>query len=123
MTASKSRTRSATPSGTEAGTGAGTTVGTERTDRVANLLEARSVAVVGASDRPGPARNVVSNLGRAGFAGPVYLINAKRASVAGMPVTRSTKYKMRAGEISPHNPPGEASANNANATQISHSKK
>jgi acyl-CoA synthetase (NDP forming) len=85
MTASKSRTRSATPSGTEAGTSAGTTVGTERTDRVANLLEARSVAVVGASDRPGPARNVVSNLGRAGFAGPVYLINAKRASVAGMP--------------------------------------
>lgn len=48
------------------------------------LLSPRSVAVVGASDKPGAlGASVVSNLDRNGFAGPVYLINPKRSEIAG----------------------------------------
>jgi len=54
-------------------------------DRVARLLEARSVAVVGASDSPGPGRNVVRNLDALGFSGRVFLVNKSRPVVNGVP--------------------------------------
>lgn len=47
------------------------------------LLRPRSVAVVGASDRPGPGRNVVANLSLLPFAGNVYLVNPRRSSIDG----------------------------------------
>jgi acyl-CoA synthetase (NDP forming) len=59
--------------------------------RLAPLLEPRSIAVVGASDRPGPARNVVSNLLALGFDGELYLINPKRKVVAGRPALPSLR--------------------------------
>ncbi|MFI6505862.1 acetate--CoA ligase family protein [Nonomuraea typhae] len=50
------------------------------------LLEPRSVAVVGASDRPGSyADTVLRNLERAGFPGPVWGVNPRRAEVHGRP--------------------------------------
>jgi len=51
-------------------------------DRCAALLAPRSIAVVGASARPGPGQRVVSNLLAAGFTGALYLINPKHAAVA-----------------------------------------
>ena len=53
--------------------------------RVACLLKARSVAVVGASDSPGPGRNVVRNLDAVGFPGRVFLINKSHPVVNGVP--------------------------------------
>lgn len=48
------------------------------------LLRPRSVAIVGASERPGAlGASVLSNLDRNGFAGAVHLINAKRAEISG----------------------------------------
>jgi acetyltransferase len=47
-------------------------------------MEARSVAVVGASDSSGPGRNVVRNLGAVGFGGRVFLINKSRRLVNGV---------------------------------------
>ena len=50
------------------------------------LLQPRSVAVVGANDRPGSyADTVFTNLERAGFEGPVYGVNPKRDTVHGHP--------------------------------------
>jgi acyl-CoA synthetase (NDP forming) len=50
------------------------------------LLAPRSVAVVGASDRPGSyADTVLRNLERAGFDGPVYGVNPGRDQVHGRP--------------------------------------
>jgi len=44
------------------------------------LLSPRSIAVVGANDRPGSyADNVLANLDRSGFPGPVWGVNPKRA--------------------------------------------
>jgi acyl-CoA synthetase (NDP forming) len=51
--------------------------------RLVALLEPRSIAVVGASDRPGPSRNVVSNVLEGGYSGELYLVNPRRAVVAG----------------------------------------
>ncbi len=51
--------------------------------RVAAILSASSVAVVGASDRMGPGRKVVENLGALGFPGPVYVVNRRGVAVAG----------------------------------------
>lgn len=48
------------------------------------LLSPRSVAIVGANDRPGSyADTVLSNLARAGFEGPVYGVHPTRESVHG----------------------------------------
>ena len=48
------------------------------------LLEPRSVAVVGANDRPGSYGEIVlGNLARSGFAGPVWGVNPRRAEVMG----------------------------------------
>ena len=53
--------------------------------RAAALLEASSIAVVGASDSPGPGRNVVRNLVETKFAGRVFLINKSHPRVNDMP--------------------------------------
>lgn len=50
------------------------------------LLTPQSVAVVGASDKPGAlGATVVSNLERNGFAGDIHLINPKRAQIGSRP--------------------------------------
>ncbi len=47
------------------------------------LLKPRSVAVLGASERPSVGRTIVENLDRIGFAGPVYPINPKYETLLG----------------------------------------
>ncbi len=48
------------------------------------LLRPRSIAVVGATDKPGaPGASILDNIDRSGFAGPVYPINPKRESIGG----------------------------------------
>ena len=50
------------------------------------LLRPRSVAIVGASDKPGAlGASVLSNLARNGFSGDIHLINPKRAEIGGRP--------------------------------------
>ena len=49
---------------------------------VERLLKPRSVAIVGASDKPGAlGASVLANLDRNGYDGEIYLINPKRASI------------------------------------------
>jgi acyl-CoA synthetase (NDP forming) len=51
---------------------------------IARLLRPKSVAVVGASDKPGAlGASVLGNLDRNGFAGAVYPINPKRETIGG----------------------------------------
>ena len=51
-------------------------------DAITRLLRPRSVAVVGASDKPGAlGASVIGNLDRGGFAGAVYPINPNRTSI------------------------------------------
>src|SRR6266851_1715966 len=45
------------------------------------LVKPRSVAIVGATDRVGPARSVIESLGAIGFAGPIYPVNPKYQTV------------------------------------------
>lgn len=55
-------------------------------DRIAALFTPRSIALVGASERPGALGTVVlANLREAGFAGPLHLVNPRRATIAGQP--------------------------------------
>lgn len=57
---------------------------TEERAGIERLLAPRSVAVVGASDKPGAlGASVIANLDRNGFAGAVYPINPNRATIAG----------------------------------------
>ncbi len=49
------------------------------------LLRPRSVAVLGASDRPSPGRMVVESLDRIGFPGPIYPVNPKYDALFGRP--------------------------------------
>jgi len=59
---------------------------TERATHLTPLLRPRSVAIVGANDRPGSyADTVYENLARAGFEGAIYGVNPKRAEVHGHP--------------------------------------
>ncbi len=54
------------------------------------LLRPRSVAIVGASDKPGAlGASVLRNLVRQGFAGPIYLVNPKRSEIGGRPCVAS----------------------------------
>lgn len=54
--------------------------------RLAALLQPRSIAVVGASARPGsPGNEVLVNLRKGGFDGPLYAINPARDSIGGLP--------------------------------------
>ena len=51
-----------------------------------SLFHPRSVAVIGASDRPGSVGAVVlANLDQGGFAGPVWPVNVRHATVGGRP--------------------------------------
>jgi acyl-CoA synthetase (NDP forming) len=45
------------------------------------LVKPRSVAIVGATDRAGPARSVIESLGALGFAGAIYPVNPKYPTV------------------------------------------
>src|SRR5215468_8012276 len=45
------------------------------------LVKPRSVAIVGATDRVGPARSVIESLGAIGFTGPIYPVNPKYQTV------------------------------------------
>jgi acyl-CoA synthetase (NDP forming) len=45
------------------------------------LVAPRSVAIVGATDRPGPGRSIVEALGAIGFTGAIYPVNPKYPSV------------------------------------------
>ena len=56
-----------------------------RSQRAAAMMEASSIAVVGASDSPGPGRNVVRNLTETKFPGRVFLINKSHPRVNDMP--------------------------------------
>ncbi|SER45453.1 Acyl-CoA synthetase (NDP forming) [Sphingobium sp. YR768] len=54
------------------------------------LLRPRSVAIVGASDKPGSlGASVLANLLRQGFDGPIHLVNPKRADIGGRPCVAS----------------------------------
>ncbi|GAA0299120.1 acetate--CoA ligase family protein [Sphingomonas oligophenolica] len=54
------------------------------------LLRPRSVAIVGASDKPGAlGASVLGNLERHGFSGDIHLINPKRDMIAGRPCLKS----------------------------------
>ncbi|HEV8533104.1 MAG TPA: acetate--CoA ligase family protein [Methylomirabilota bacterium] len=50
---------------------------------LAPLLRPRSVAVLGASDRPSPGRMVIESLDRIGFTGPIYPVNPKYETLFG----------------------------------------
>jgi acyl-CoA synthetase (NDP forming) len=51
-------------------------------EALARLLRPRSIAVVGASDKPGAlGATLITNLDRAGFAGTIWPINPKRAAI------------------------------------------
>src|SRR6516165_10086901 len=45
------------------------------------LVKPRSVAIVGATDRPGPGRTIVESLGAIGFTCPIYPVNPKYKTV------------------------------------------
>jgi acyl-CoA synthetase (NDP forming) len=61
--------------------------GIHRLDR---LLKARSVAIIGASEKPGALGNsVLRNLERHGFVGDIYLVNPKRDEIAGRACLKS----------------------------------
>src|SRR4026208_1052904 len=45
------------------------------------LVKPRSVAIVGATDRPGPGRSIVESLGAIGFTGAIYRVTLKSPPV------------------------------------------
>jgi acetate---CoA ligase (ADP-forming) len=45
------------------------------------LVKPRSVAIVGATNRPSPARSIIESLGALGFAGAIYPVNPKYQTV------------------------------------------
>jgi acetyltransferase len=47
------------------------------------LLEPTSIAVVGASQRPGPGTRVIANLQSAGFQGEIFAVNPRYSEVLG----------------------------------------
>ena len=56
------------------------------------LLEPKSVAIVGASQRAGSVGATVwRNLRAGGFAGPIYAVNPKHATLDGEPVLRARR--------------------------------
>src|SRR5215467_1341096 len=48
------------------------------------LVKPRSVAIVGATDRPGPGRTIIESLGKIGFTGTIYPVNPKYQTVMNM---------------------------------------
>ncbi|HWI87472.1 MAG TPA: acetate--CoA ligase family protein [Sphingomonas sp.] len=62
----------------------------ERITDLNRLLRPRSIAIVGASEKPGAlGASVLSNLERARFAGAIHLVNPKRDEIGGRPCLRS----------------------------------
>ena len=62
------------------------------TYRLDKLFAPRSVAVVGASPRKtSPGRAVLANLHRAGFTGPVYLVNPRYDAIEGVRAVKSSR--------------------------------
>lgn len=60
------------------------------THSLARLLRARSVAILGVSEKPGALGNqVLGNLERHGYRGDIHLINPRRDSIGGRPCLRS----------------------------------
>jgi acyl-CoA synthetase (NDP forming) len=58
---------------------------------IARFLRPQSVAVVGASDKPGAlGATLLSNLQRNGYAGAIYPVNPKRSEIAGLTCYPST---------------------------------
>ena len=53
------------------------------------LLKPDSIAVVGASEKPGPGRQVIENLQQLGYRGEIYPVNPKYDSVLGFPCYHS----------------------------------
>lgn len=54
------------------------------------LLRPRSVAIIGASDKPGAlGASVLANLERQGFGGTIHLVNPKRSEIGGRPCVAS----------------------------------
>src|SRR6201996_2926197 len=49
--------------------------------QIESLVNPRSVAIVGATDRGGPGRAVMESLGAIGFTGPIYPVNPKYPTV------------------------------------------
>lgn len=66
-------------------TGEADTTRRARSDKCVALLNPGSIAVAGASDRPGPGNRVVSNLIAGRFQGPLYLVNRNHDRIAGIP--------------------------------------
>ncbi|MPT48952.1 MAG: CoA-binding protein [Sphingobium sp.] len=57
---------------------------------IERLLRPRSIAILGASDRPGSlGASVLANLERDGFSGDIHLVNAKRDQIGDRPCVRS----------------------------------
>ncbi|MEO9131854.1 MAG: acetate--CoA ligase family protein, partial [Sphingomonas sp.] len=57
---------------------------------LARLLRPRSVAIIGASDKPGAlGASVLANLERQGFDGAIHLVNPKRTDIGGRPCVAS----------------------------------
>jgi acyl-CoA synthetase (NDP forming) len=54
-------------------------------------LKPRSVAVLGASERPSVGRTIVENLQRIGVPGPIYPINPRYETVLGLPCARAVE--------------------------------
>ena len=52
-------------------------------DSLRALLDPRSIAVVGASQRPGPGARVIANLQAAGFQGEIFAVNPRYTEVLG----------------------------------------
>ncbi|RHW19269.1 CoA-binding protein [Sphingomonas gilva] len=66
------------------------TIAPPRTRSLDRLIKARSVAILGVSERPGALGNqVLANLERHGFDGDIHLINPKHETLAGRPCLRS----------------------------------
>ncbi|MEH3145268.1 MAG: acetate--CoA ligase family protein [Methylobacterium frigidaeris] len=72
------------------GASAQTGDGNQRRPALARLLAPRSVAIVGASDKPGAlGASVLANLERFGFSGDIHLVNPKRDRIGGRPCVAS----------------------------------
>jgi acetate---CoA ligase (ADP-forming) len=59
------------------------------TAAVARFLMPRSIALIGATDRPGSVGAAVLHNLRASYAGPIHLVNRRRARIGGAPAVRA----------------------------------
>lgn len=57
----------------------------QRSFDLSSLLEPSSIAVMGASEKPGPGRQVIENLQQLGYQGEIYPVNPSHNTVLGLP--------------------------------------